>query len=312
MPCYSPIIAYRSREVNKSGKRSLVFSLRTADPDIPPETIPCGQCLGCRLERSRQWAIRCVHEASLYDSNCFITLTMSDDWLDKPISRGLRLEDCWRNANGSLIKRDFVLFMKRLRKRFGAGIRFFHCGEYGELTGRPHHHVCLFNFDFPDKCLYSIRDGVRLYRSPILEDLWPFGFCTIGDVTFESAAYVARYVMKKVTGSSGVEHYGERLPEYITMSRRPGIGRDWYRDFASDVYPHDRMVIRGGVVCRPPKYYDSLFALDNVDVMSILKEERMKRGKALRGDMHPCDVVQRLRVKGKVKLAQLSQLKRGL
>ena len=120
--------------------------------------MPCGQCIGCRLERSRQWAIRCVHEASLWPDNCFVTLTFDDDNII---------------SSGSLVKADFQKFMKRLRKRFGKGVRYFHCGEYGDLLGRPHHHACLFNFSFPDRYLWSSSGGVNLYRSPTLEELWP-------------------------------------------------------------------------------------------------------------------------------------------
>ncbi len=195
--------------------------------------LPCGQCSGCRLERSRSWAVRCVHEASLHDENCFITLTFNNHYLD-PI--------------GSLDKRTFQLFMKRLRKEIAPGkVRFFHCGEYGSKMKRPHHHACLFGFDFPDKWLFDTREGVDLYRSPMLERLWPFGFSTIGEVTFESAAYVARYISKKINGELAPAHYarvdhktGEMfsiLPEYITMSLRPGIAGAWFDKFEGDVFP---------------------------------------------------------------------------
>jgi hypothetical protein len=253
MPCYSPIRAYRSRDgINPdTGKWPIVFNIYDGYGDLPID-VPCGQCIGCRLERSRQWAIRCVHEASLYDNNCFVTLTFDDDHLDK---------------NLSLNKRDFVLFMKKLRFKFGQGIRFFHCGEYGFLLQRPHHHVILFNFDFPDKYLWDIRNGNRLYRSPELEALWPYGFSSIGDVTFESCAYVARYIMKKVTGKNAGSHYNGREPEYITMSRRPGIAREWFDKYQTDVFPNDYVVIRNGLKCKPPKYYDNIY--DKIDPKSM-------------------------------------------
>ena len=148
----------------------------------------------------------------MWDRNCFVTLTYNDEHLP---------------ANGSLNKRDITLFLKRLRKRYGKGIRYYQCGEYGELLSRPHHHAILFNHDFEDKQLWSVRGGVRLYRSASLEQLWPYGYSTIGDVTFESAAYVARYVVKKITGEREGEHYRGKMPEFATMSRRPGIGRGW-------------------------------------------------------------------------------------
>ena len=123
-----------------------------------PVELPCGRCIGCKLERARQWAVRCMHEAALHEANCFVTLTYEDDKLP---------------PDGGLRPRDFVLFMKRLRKRYGNGIRFFHCGEYGEKFLRPHHHVLLFNHDWPDKrvCRTS-KSGESLYSSGELESLW--------------------------------------------------------------------------------------------------------------------------------------------
>ena len=171
-------------------------------------TVACGQCVGCRLERSRQWAIRCVHESQMHEQNCFITLTYSDEFLPE---------------NGSLQLKHFQDFMKRLRFHVGGGIRFFHCGEYGEENGRPHHHAIIFNHDFADKKVWKTNNGVVLYRSKILEELWPYGFATVGCVSFESAAYVARYITKKVNGDMADSHYLGREPEYITMSRRPGV-----------------------------------------------------------------------------------------
>lgn len=264
MSCYSPLKAYIGREAKPNGKKSIVFSLReafhTPSGKNFPVDLPCGQCIGCRLERSRQWAVRCIHEASLYENNCFITLTFDESSL---------------NEKRSLVKADFQKFMKRLRKRFSCDrIRYFHCGEYGEKLGRPHHHACLFNFDFPDKEMWSIRCGVPLFVSVTLKKLWPFGHSTIGDVTFESAAYVSRYIVKKITGDMAKNHYNGRTPEYVTMSRRPGIGREWINSFMNDVYPHDFVVVRGNLKCRPPKYYDSIYDLHNPLEYGKLKLKR--------------------------------------
>ena len=139
MPCYKPLKAYYSKDVNESGKRSLVFTSEKAL--LPVELmVPCGRCIGCRLDRSLQWAMRCVHEASMHEDNCFITLTFDDDHL----------------GDGSLKVSDFQNFMKRLRQAIAPKkVRFFHCGEYGAKLSRPHHHACLFGFDFPDKVLWK-------------------------------------------------------------------------------------------------------------------------------------------------------------
>ena len=257
---------YRSRlgRDKDTGKWPLVTDSVRGYIDLPV-SVPCGQCVGCRIDRSRQWAIRCIHEAQMHKRNCFITLTFNDENLAK---------------NVSLNKLDFVHFMMRLRKHNGSGIRFFHCGEYGSLNFRPHHHAIIFNYDFEDKVLWQKKNQVSLFRSEHLEELWPYGFCTIGDVTYESAAYVARYIMKKVTGDSAADHYQGRVPEYITMSRRPGVASDWIKKFYNDVYPHDYVVIRDGIRCLPPRYYDDIydnFCDDKQVSLKKIKDERKKR-----------------------------------
>lgn len=291
MACYHPLRAWRAKEVNSSGKRSLVFKASLAiNPDLPLE-IPCGKCIGCKLERSRQWAIRCVHEAQLHRWNSFITLTYAEAHLPEL---------------GSLVLRDFQLFMKRLRKSCRHRIRFFHCGEYGDLNGRPHYHACLFGHDFLDKYLWSERDGIKLYRSPKLETLWGLGFATIGEVTFESAAYCARYITKKVTGEKADNHYlvydpetgeifGHRLPEYCTMSRGGrgkdeenlgGLGSAWYKKFNTDVYPSDEVIIRGRPM-RPPRFYDAIYENENPTDFERVKRQRKKAGQLGAADQTP-------------------------
>jgi hypothetical protein len=257
MPCYHPLTAYRSKSLTVNGKRQLVFNQKDSNGD--KTEISCGQCMGCRLERSRQWAVRISNEASLYEKNCFITLTYAPEHLP---------------PNGSLVLEHFQKFLKRLRKQYGPKIRFFHCGEYGEQLSRPHYHACIFNFDFADKYHYrSSARGDFIYRSQSLEKLWPFGRCEIGNVTFESAAYVARYITKKLSGPLAAAHYtkldtetGEiitKKPEYTTMSRRPGIGADWLKLYSTDVYNHDRLIIRGGVQIPPPRFYNNQYEILN-------------------------------------------------
>lgn len=308
MACFHPIVGFRSKFLNASGKRSIVFNSHDAisTNELFKVTVPCGQCIGCRLERSRQWAVRCLHESSLHDSNCFITLTYSDEHLP---------------SDGSLDVTHFQKFMKRLRARYGKGIRYFHCGEYGDRFLRPHYHACLFNFDFPDLEFWKTTSGGRLYVSASLQELWPYGFSTVGAVTFDSAAYVARYVMKKVNGPLAEAHYssdfldvdtGElstivRKPEYVTMSRRPGIGADWYDKYQSDVYKGDFVVVNGRKV-RPPKFYDSRYLLDNPEDYIDLKSSRRLSARTYASN----NTVERLEVRERVQLAKLSLISRGL
>lgn len=294
VPCYSPLKCWRARVPNAAGKHGIVWS--ATEGSVRME-VPCGQCIGCRLERSRQWAMRCVHEASMYERNCFITLTYDNEFVP---------------LGDSLDKSAFPRFMKRLRKAHGAGARYYMCGEYGDNYGRPHYHACLFNFDFVDKTLFKVDGEKRLYISDSLRKLWPFGFSIIGDVTFDSAAYVARYVMKKITGDMADDHYlsvdpntGEmfrRVPEFTTMSRRPGIGRSWIDDFKSDVYPSDEVIVRG-FSSRPPRYYDSVVPESELD-----KLKRLRKVKALRRKED--NTFFRLQVRERVARANLGRLKR--
>lgn len=269
MPCYHPLQAYMP--VGGSASRKVLFT-DTGDHGVAIK-LPCGQCIGCRLEYSRQWAIRCLHEASLYKENCFITLTYDDN------------SDLY---DGNLHVQHFQKFMKRFRKKCGKGIRFFHCGEYGEKYARPHYHACIFNFDFSDRKYHSRRKGVRLYTSKILEELWPYGFSSVGDVTFESAAYVARYVVKKINGKLKDDHYFhlgidkdtgefvEKRQEYTTMSRRPGIGAGFFKQNVNGIFPIDSVICRGREM-RPPKYYSSLYELDFPANMEVVKQRRVER-----------------------------------
>lgn len=279
MPCFRPLTGFRQVRANPAtGKFPITFTRRDAiNPDgetpIQEMTIPCGQCRFCRLEHSRQWAVRCAHESQLYTDNCFITLTYSDDHLPK---------------NGSLDYDAPVLFMKRLRKQFGAKIRSFGCAEYGELLSRPHYHICIFNFDFDDKKVLKKNAENTLYCSEKLSKLWPYGHASVGALTFESAAYVARYVTKKITGEASEKHYetsnpstGEissRLPERaICVSRRPGIGKQWYEKFGKFVRDHDLLVLRGKKM-RPAKYYDRLYDIADPAAFRATKLRRKISG----------------------------------
>lgn len=296
MSCFDPLHAYQSlTKKTPKGRSSITFD-HTEGRATPYEKIrlPCGQCIGCRLDRSRQWAVRVCHEASGFRNNAFLTLTFSDENL---------------NSRYTLIKKDFQLFMKKLRKEFKGleyvkpckqssnthPIRYFHCGEYGERFERPHHHACLFNFDFEDKVIVdSSQPLYDLYSSETLDRVWGNGLCTIGEVNFETAAYVARYITKKVNGLHAASHYyhdcdpetGEayyREPEYITMSRRPGIGARWFEQFGdSDVYPKDFLTIQGKKF-KPPAFYDRLYDINHPRKMAILKKKR-KLAQSQNGD----------------------------
>lgn len=196
--------------------------------------------------------------------------------------------------------------MKRLRKEISPlKVRFFGCGEYGEQLGRPHYHLCLFGWRPFDLKRFAGRPEAPLYRSAVLERLWPFGFVTVGDVTFESAAYVARYITKKVNGDLAKDHYQGLKPEFITMSRRPGIATDWFNKYSSSTFPRDQVVLRGRGIFRPPKFYDRLLDRISPSMLSFLKAERKAAGSS-----NPDNSGSRLIVREAVKVAQTRNLRR--
>ena len=264
--------------------------------------MPCGRCVGCRIDRSLSWAIRCSHEASLYRDNCFLTLTYDDEHLPE---------------DNSLNVVHFQQFMKRLRKSHGKNIRFYHCGEYGEKSRRPHYHALLFNHDFSDKRLHQTKNDNDLFISKELSRLWPWGFCLIGAATFQSAGYVARYIMKKQTGNQSQSHYqhicpktgliSQLAPEYTTMSRRPGLGDQWIAKYWRDVYPEDFVVVNNRKY-RPPVYYDRWLEINQPLMYRQLKQRRIRRARENADD----STAERLAVREFIKMSRLAQLPREL
>lgn len=266
--------------------------------------IPCGQCIGCRLERSRQWAIRCVHEAQMHEENSFLTLTYNNDNLP---------------PYGTLVKRDVQLFMKRLRKwiwaKYRKKIRYYYCGEYGPKFSRPHYHIILFGFQFKDRELWRIENGNKVYISKELAKIWGNGYTTIGDVTFESAAYVSRYITKKITGKAATDHYtvidpdtGEIIgmqPEFTDMSRRSGIGKTWFKKYTKDVYPDDFVIINGKKM-KPPKYYTRQYEIEYPEDAEILKTRRKQEAFRRRENA----TEERLKTREKIQMLKMTQLKR--
>lgn len=247
MPCFKPQTAFK-----KPGG-GITFIRSQGWKDLTPLSIPCGQCIGCRLDRASNWATRIRHEASCHQVSSFLTLTYDNDHLPDDYSVSVR---------------ELQLFNKRMRKAMGS-FRFFACGEYGDEGLRPHYHMILFGHDFSgDRQLWrQTSTGFLTYRSARLETLWTAGHAEIGSVTTESAGYVARYCLKKINGQQAEEHYqrlhpltGEIVtvrPEFITHST--GIGREWIKKYKGDVFPSDYIILDGKK--RPvPRYYKNKFA----------------------------------------------------
>lgn len=301
MPCYNPLEGWR-------GPKGWTYHRRESFGDRL--AVSCGQCLGCRLDHRKMWAARILHEAQVWDEPCrhkpedkcaghhwgnsFVTLTYrsraecnGDAWRSpkQQLENGYYLPDepwLW-----SLNKKHIQKFLKRLRKFFRPNrIRYYHCGEYGDKFDRPHSHLVLFNCDFPDKQLLQQRQGQSLFYSVTLEKLWPYGFSSIGEVSFESAAYVAGYCIKKITGELADDHYLRYddngvawwlEPEYSTMSRRPGIGKHWYDLYKNDVFPSDEVPCPGAaqpVINTVPQFYTDILEEEDPEKHRAVKLAR--------------------------------------
>ena len=263
MACFHPLTAWK----DWSGR------VHFGDPPEAPKnfigkletfTLPCGKCVGCLIDRSKQWALRCVLEAKSSEYNCFLTLTYDDEHLPQ---------------DGSLDFDHLTKFLKRFRKKFSKDrIRYYAVGEYGAKLSRPHFHIIVFGFDFPDKWLWSVARGEKLYRSPSLESLWTYGYSSVGSVTFESCAYVARYVQKKLYGvdrEDVLKHYGGRIPEAARMSRRPGIASAFFHEFVGDIYPKDFITVKGRKY-KPGRYFDMLYKKEHPEEMLQVRIKRLE------------------------------------
>jgi len=267
MSCNKPLLAFQSFEKNSGGKRPVTFS---PDGNTHPIALPCGQCMGCRLDKARAWAMRLHVEGLSHTQSCFITLTYDDDNIPE---------------NDSLNPTDLQRFIKRLRKYLGSTrIRYYSVGEYGGKFDRPHYHAIIFGYDFPDRSIYLDRGSYTVDNSIILSKLWPHGHATVQNNSLEAAAYVSKYAVKKITGEKAQDWYqridtdtGEiiqLLPEFARMSRRPGIGSAWLKKYYKDLYPKGYVTNGKGVKIPPPEYFNKLYEKWFPDEMEALRNER--------------------------------------
>ena len=259
MKCFNPIKALRTPD------NDIIFS-SDESLGISELMIPCGQCIGCRLQKAETWAIRMIHESQFHDENCFITLTYSDEYLP---------------FDGSLDYSHPTKFLKRLRSFLKSNgyeqeISYYYAGEYGDQLGRPHYHMILFGFDFSSPLTYkgTINEkvlqfetdkGHKYYTSTLLTDLWSLGHANLSNVTYDTCMYTSKYVTKKMTGAYQMSHYQkvhsltgefvEVLPEQARMSRKYPIGKKWIESFWKDAYPSD-FIIYENKKLKVPKYYD--------------------------------------------------------
>lgn len=243
MKCTRPIYGFRSKVLNPTAKRGVVFTERDGLTHATL-TLPCGKCLGCRMEYARQWAVRCDHELRLHEVSSFLTLTYDEEFVPYSPS-GLQ----------TLVIEDTQKFWKRLRLEVGK-LRYFMCGEYGSKTLRPHYHALVFGWSPGDRLFYGdSKGGAPMYTSRLLDQVWGLGRCTVQDADWNTANYVARYVTKKqVDRDDGSD---DRRPEFLTMSRRPGIGSAFASEYLEGWFSQGFLVSNGHRM-KPPRYYENL------------------------------------------------------
>jgi len=268
--------------------------------------VPCGMCVGCRIDKSRQWAIRCTHEAKFHERNCFLTLTYRDENLPSDLS---------------LSKEHLQQFFRALRYEQGK-FRYFAVGEYSK-DNRPHYHIILFGLDFTcedpiqNRKLHSHNDrGNHMFISPVITKIWPYGFHIIGGFNYATAAYTARYVMKKQLGKNSQQRSAytrfqgdsswQVQPEFCLMSRRPGIGSQWFEKYHKDAFPSDFLVVSGKKHPVPRFYLDKLKVQNEPTAKSIT----IKRKKARLEDSAN-NTPERLYAREECKSASLKNLSRS-
>ncbi|UPW41664.1 replication initiator protein [Peromfec virus RodF8_28] len=289
--------------------------LSDAPPPVPDahvafgQTIPCGTCLGCRVDKSREWANRLLLEKEYYpdDQVYFITLTYDDDHV--PYTYYSDPDSGEAQPALTLSGDDLQRFIKRLRYHAKSSLRFFGCGEYGPQTFRPHYHLIVFGLQLADLVPYGKGEaGFMYYQSNWLTSIWserkapprqgsvtpltmdPEYFCTplgrvlVSPASWQTFAYVARYTTKKLYGAEAEFYQKFNIePPFLRMSRRPGIGAQWFKDYP-DVYDFEYINVAtptGGRKFRPPHYFDKLFDAEDHDAFSEMQYRRSEAAKSL-------------------------------
>lgn len=354
MSCYHPLKGFDSGYVNpKTGKPVLIRKSYDTEYVLKPRSVElalensqrvqdvfsdfriyksvdlcCGQCIGCRLSYSRLWADRCTLEANGWKNNVFLTLTYDTQFL--------KYVECIDIETGeilylpTLVKNDLKKFLKDLRRYYKYhynidNIRFYACGEYGTAGGRPHFHLIMFNMDVYDKQFFFRNfEGDNIYLSDTIRKIWKKGNVSVGEVSWNSIAYTARYVIKKQKGKTKglVDWCGHLIkglePEYTESSRKPGIAREYYEEHKDHIYTYDEIVISKGnkvKTIKPPKYFDRLFDLDSPEAMKAIKEQRRETAEsamALELERTSLTKEEYLAVKERDQIYKLKALKRNM
>lgn len=319
MPCYHPMLAVPIAISPTTGKVQYSFREKFVEgaqlfetvvlngTSYPVKALPCGKCVGCRLDYAREWAIRCTLEMQDYSSDeCyFLTLTYDDEHVPYSVAHTETVEHVhsygfpssdpvWYESvdlpsNQTLVPDHLTKFLKRLRRsqqyHYGNGnIRFFACGEYGGKTFRPHYHLIVFGLQLapPSPSDWSKRmRGYAVWESKYLDDIWHCGHVIVGHCTYETCGYVARYMLKKQKGVDGLFYSKNNIePPFSRMSLKPGIGMKYYEAHKEEFLKSDEIYLvteKRGIKTKPPRFFDLLLADEYPDLFAEVKNTRSDR-----------------------------------
>lgn len=296
MACYNPTFAWKTRRIHPNTGKPVYSTKPTDAINVQdPVTWPCGKCIGCHARRAQEWGIRGMHEAHMHERNSFLTLTYNPHTLPK---------------DGSLKPDHLRDFIKRMRDRIDpVKIKYLACGEYGPKGGRPHYHLCIYGYAFPDMEENGTSPkGLKIYKSKLLKELWPLGRHTVQEANYQTACYVAKYT-HKYNLQRGKIKANEGLTEEFSRQSN-GLGLAFFERFMSDMYPRDEVAVRKDVntivIVKPPRYYDKKYEEIHPAEFALLKRKRVQKAYANRADNTP----DRLSVKEEIRLLRARELPR--
>lgn len=277
MACLKPIQVYNLNKGEKvKFKKYSNIDVAKLDMNMNYEnnnSVPCRKCIECKLDNAKEWAIRSALQCKSSEDNWFITLTYSDEFI--PV-----------NDKGifTVSYKDLSRFIESLRKVFTRqgikDIKYLASSEYGSRLNRPHYHLCFFGLPLNDLELTGevSKLGHPYFVSKLVDKIWNKGIHKIGRVTYQSAGYVARYTLKKLSNLDykklGIE------PERLFMSK--GIGKKYFEENKEHIYKYDVVNLNTDKVLiklQPPRYFDRLYEKHNSDHLQEIKNARIVNAK---------------------------------
>lgn len=290
--------------------------------------IPCRKCIGCKLDYSRDWANRGYLESKKSDNNHFITLTYNDENL--PMLDEITTEngitytktDDWK---GVLVPDHLTKFIHDIRQYFYRknglkNTKYLACGEYGTENGRPHYHIIFFGLPLNAEDFYNTKIIDKNYFSQhkLIEKYWDRGFSYVSTATWNTIAYVSRYVTKKLYGNNADDERAQKgqIPEFIRMSK--GIAKEYWEKNKDSILKTDSITIRnakGVHQTKPPRYFYRLLEKEDREMYQEIKNrhiEQNKHAQKVKDTQHTYGRLGELENQERTKQTQAGTLKRTL